>query len=267
MQTPDRKIIHLELYTGTNPAANAVEQGHGNEDVVGRLLRKMESDVAELIARASPDEPTKTPVAANTAALLADQDDEQPLPRLFTGRDGENHDSENQRQEDMAEYKSAAFRGFCVGIFLIVPIIVWITFSLLPGAPASDASDKPAPAAVILSPPPSALLSPAAVETPPPAPSLVAPPARQPGPAASLAKGEALIREGRIVEARSILAAPSLESVPAVTMALAETYDPNMLAAWNTLDVEPDVARARQLYQRAAEGGIAAAAKRLAALR
>ena len=53
----------------------------------------------------------------------------------------------------------------------------------------------------------------------------------------------------------------------AVSFALAETYDPNMLAAWGTRGVTADPAKARALYQKAFDLGMARAQYRLDALR
>ena len=53
---------------------------------------------------------------------------------------------------------------------------------------------------------------------------------------------------------------------PEAIMALAETYDPNMLAAWGIRDVEADVERARQLYERALRAGVTTARSRLEGL-
>ena len=53
----------------------------------------------------------------------------------------------------------------------------------------------------------------------------------------------------------------------AVSFALAETYDPNMLAAWGTRGVAADAAKARALYQKAFGLGVARAQNRLDALR
>jgi hypothetical protein len=51
-----------------------------------------------------------------------------------------------------------------------------------------------------------------------------------------------------------------------VTFALAETYDPNMLAAWGSLGVTSDVVRAKELYRKALELGVTKANMRLDAL-
>jgi TPR repeat protein len=52
-----------------------------------------------------------------------------------------------------------------------------------------------------------------------------------------------------------------------IVFALAETYDPNMLAAWGTRGVTSDVAKARALYRKAVELGVNRAQARLDALK
>ena len=52
-----------------------------------------------------------------------------------------------------------------------------------------------------------------------------------------------------------------------VSFALAETYDPNMLAAWGTRGGDADAAKARALYQKSFGLGVARAQNRLDALR
>jgi hypothetical protein len=63
-----------------------------------------------------------------------------------------------------------------------------------------------------------------------------------------------------------MLAAAEDGSQGPVLFALAETYDPNMLAAWGTRSVAGDVARAQALYRKALSLGISAAHGRLEAL-
>src|SRR5262245_15221180 len=63
-----------------------------------------------------------------------------------------------------------------------------------------------------------------------------------------------------------MLAAAEDGSQGPVLFALAETYDPNMLAAWGTHGVAPYVARAQVLYRKALSLGISAAFGRIEAL-
>ena len=64
-----------------------------------------------------------------------------------------------------------------------------------------------------------------------------------------------------------MLAAAEEGSQGPVTFALAETYDPNMLAAWGSRGVAADVAKARALYRKALNLGVANAQNRLEALK
>jgi hypothetical protein len=54
---------------------------------------------------------------------------------------------------------------------------------------------------------------------------------------------------------------------PAVAFKLAETYDPQRLAAWRVVGVRGDAQKARELYQQAQLGGFQQAQGRLADLR
>jgi formylglycine-generating enzyme required for sulfatase activity/serine/threonine protein kinase len=74
------------------------------------------------------------------------------------------------------------------------------------------------------------------------------------------------LEAGDVAGARELLAAAEDGSQGPVLFALAETYDPNMLAAWGTRGVAADVARARALYRKALSLGVASAHGRLTAL-
>ena len=67
-------------------------------------------------------------------------------------------------------------------------------------------------------------------------------------------------------EARELLSGDGSPSAP-LLFALAETYDPNMLAAWGSRGVSADVQRARALYAKALDLGFGRAMARLDALR
>lgn len=75
------------------------------------------------------------------------------------------------------------------------------------------------------------------------------------------------IRDGDIATARSILEKSLAAGDEAAAMALAETYDPVVLAAMKLEDVTADPKRARSLYEKASTAGFADAHKRLAALK
>jgi hypothetical protein len=76
------------------------------------------------------------------------------------------------------------------------------------------------------------------------------------------------IENGDVMGAREMLAgAESGSQTGAASFALAETYDPNMLAAWGTRGVSADVARARALYRKALDLGVSRAQARIDALK
>jgi hypothetical protein len=100
----------------------------------------------------------------------------------------------------------------------------------------------------------------------PPAPAQVN--VAEPGPARDRVLQEAThrIESGDVLGARELLGAPDSQVHGLVAFALAETYDPNMLAAWGTRGVAADVAKAKALYGEALERGVARARRRLEAL-
>jgi hypothetical protein len=112
--------------------------------------------------------------------------------------------------------------------------------------------------------PPVAVLKPAPVE-------VVAPVAPQPPPVkpevAMLEDARRLIGEGDFPAARRVLEDRLLATTPAARFLLAETYDPNFLAARGIRSVRAEVPKAIELYREALNGGIDAARQRLTALR
>jgi hypothetical protein len=121
--------------------------------------------------------------------------------------------------------------------------------------------------AAILEPAPAAL--PPAAEAPPvPIPAAVQR-AEPPRPKVEdvLAQAERRIESGDIAGAREMLTASESLGPGPIVFALAETYDPNMLAAWGTRGVTADVTKARSLYFRARDLGIARAQVRLEQLK
>jgi formylglycine-generating enzyme required for sulfatase activity len=75
------------------------------------------------------------------------------------------------------------------------------------------------------------------------------------------------VESGDVAGARQMLEAAEVDRQGLVAFALAETYDPHMLAAWGARGVAPDIARARALYRKALSLGVANAHGRLEALK
>ena len=140
--------------------------------------------------------------------------------------------------------------------------------------------EKPQPVAVATVPAPApqvAAIAPAPVEAAPPAPaSVVAPPAAivvRPGatlPAAEIrshvARAIAIFGEGDVSGARALLDRAARSGDGAALFALAETYDPVVLANRKVHGVKADAARARGLYSQALAAGMGEAKARIAAL-
>src|SRR5262245_40547201 len=81
-----------------------------------------------------------------------------------------------------------------------------------------------------------------------------------------LAQATQRIESGDVIGAREMLAGADDGTQGAISFALAETYDPNMLAAWGIRGSVADAAKARALYQKASDLGVARAQDRLDAL-
>jgi hypothetical protein len=81
-----------------------------------------------------------------------------------------------------------------------------------------------------------------------------------------IARATGLLRQGDIGAARVVLErAAELGSAPA-SFVLAETYDPRLLAKWGASGTRGDTSKARELYARAAAGGVKEAKERFDAL-
>jgi TPR repeat protein len=76
-------------------------------------------------------------------------------------------------------------------------------------------------------------------------------------------RGRDLIGAGKIREARWVLKRAADAGDPAATLALATTYDPNVLKKLNSRDSDPDVGLAQAWYQKAADLGSTEAFVRL----
>lgn len=109
---------------------------------------------------------------------------------------------------------------------------------------------------------PQAVVATAVAEPPkPPEPDVPAMSAGEAG--RMLARAAALVREGQIGSARALLELAARSRDPATYFALADTYNPKMLARWHAIGIPGDRARALSLYQQAADAGMTEANERL----
>jgi hypothetical protein len=81
-----------------------------------------------------------------------------------------------------------------------------------------------------------------------------------------LEEARALVLAGRVVDARELLTQPEMRASAEAMYVLAETYDPNVLAALSITQVRAEPMRARALYEQALGEGLTAARQRLRAL-
>lgn len=215
--------------------------------------------------------------------------DDEPMPIPSTWRQPTvNNDERWYRQQ-----VGAAVLGLVAGLIVVVPAVLWLSGWL--GGPqtrASTARQQPAaeqttpevktaevkPVRVQVRPVERNEVTaqyvaatveprPIMIETPPvaeqvPAPLPQAEPPR-PRPEELVAQAERRIASGDIAGAREVLASNDAAASGPITFALAETYDPNMLAAWGTRGVSADVTKARSLYFRARDLGVLRAQVRL----
>jgi hypothetical protein len=126
------------------------------------------------------------------------------------------------------------------------PLTTWLPTRNKPVMAVASADDKPATMAV----------RPTAPEAPgnPDAPRL-------------MARASLLLSQGDVGAARIVLDHAAEMGSASALFALAETYDPFILAAWRTFGTQGNAAKARELYAKAFAGGVQEANDRLNALR
>lgn len=132
--------------------------------------------------------------------------------------------------------------------------------------PVSRATPAPPPLAVPRyepTPAPVVAARPAPVEIVTTVP--VAPPVKPE--VAILEEARRLIGEGDFAAARRVLGNGAVATTPMARFLLAETFDPNYLAARGIRSVRAEVPRAVELYKEALDGGVDAARQRLNALK
>lgn len=82
-----------------------------------------------------------------------------------------------------------------------------------------------------------------------------------------VARASALLGQGDIGGARTVLERAAETGSAQASFMLAETYDPGILSAWGTYGTRGEVTKARELYAKAHAGGIQEAKDRFDALR
>jgi hypothetical protein len=287
--------------------AAAIAQQQASNSAGGAPLGSELANLASLVARAGSQrnlapvfndglsalsyarsQPSSAPAAAPEQAELPPDDEPMPIPS--TWRQPRPPDDEGWIRKQMG----AAGLGLLAGLIIVVPTVLWLS-GWLSGAqrlkaggrtPVADVRPtevktvkvqiKPAEHAPSVATP---YVTGSVEPTPHPVPA--ARPAEQAAAVATvkpiepprpqiedlLTQARLRVEAGDVRAARDILAAADAEGKGAALFALAETYDPNMLAAWGTRGVAADVIKARALYRKALEAGAARSQARLDALR
>jgi hypothetical protein len=237
------------------------------------------------------------------APLLELGHDDEPMPIPSTWRQPLAGDDDRWFHQQMC----AAVLGLIAGLMIVVPAVLWLSGFFSPqrsetaaaravptaadaraapeakfdGIKAVRIPVRPDPARTAEESPASEAQlvkrnveqsSPAPVEAKPPPPVPIIAAARLIGPNQAridelLSQAAQRIESGDVAGAREMLAGADDGGQGVVSFALAETYDPNMLAAWGARGVAADAAKAQALYQKAFGLGVARAQNRLDGLR
>ena len=153
--------------------------------------------------------------------------------------------------------------GFLGGLALVVPAVLWMAAeSRSPGSRASNDAQPFVTAAAV---------SPALVSAPTRTGRSARPPVSAEAYDDTLSRSDReavviarqLIRGGDIAGARRVLSTPALATDGEAVFMLAETYDPNVLAALGVTGVMAEAPTARRLYTVAGALGMSAAQRRL----
>jgi hypothetical protein len=240
-------------------------------------------------AFASPAAGFMTPLAPVANGLLVSEPhDEEPMPIPSTWRQPTHGDDDKWYRQQLG----AAGLGLLAGLVVVVPAVLWLSGFLGGGSQAKTVRQpgQEVPTVKVEVKPfkmATATVEPRVTVTPPPVvvePVAPTPQARAaiveprttamvPVPKAAeptlsrvddlLLQAKRRIESGDVPGARDILQAPEIGTSAAMAFLLAETYDPNMLASWQTRGVMANPERARALYQKARDLGDSRAQQRL----
>jgi hypothetical protein len=180
---------------------------------------------------------------------------------------------ENLVMPAYAYHARATAFGFLSGCIVVLPLVLWQSgrfgdvgarFLWRYSVAQSDSRGIPASAVAggATSPLPVLLSAPRPAERPATILEASADAARQ-SVASKLEAVRGLIGEGDVLRARDALLDSDLVSEAEAVYLLAETYDPNVLAALGLVHVKAEVERARRLYEQALGGGFMGARQRL----
>jgi hypothetical protein len=242
------------------------------------------------------------PALTSTGLLVSEPHDEEPMPIPSTWRQPTGGEDERWYRQQMGAAALGLVAGLIVVVPAVLWLSGWIGGSPskavvarhqpIPEVPAVKVEVKPvkvqpvaaaAEPRIIVAPPAAAEAAPPVARTrslaePPAAPVAAPQPAAEPPRVAVMAprpdpvraradelmaQARRLIENGDISRARTVLDAPETSASGPLMFLLAETYDPNMLASWQTRGITANPERARALYQKARDLGDGRAQQRL----
>lgn len=215
----------------------------------------------------SPKEPAR--LQAQPSFIDMDDDERMPIPSTWRALPA----PEPQSSWFMRQL-TAGLIGFVLGLAMVIPTVLWLTGhfggALQPksglATALTDREMKPRTTATAAT---ASASAPVLVATPQPvarSATVTTDTAAQVEIESLLTRAREMIAEGSMIRARQILDDRVLVDNPQAAYALAETFDPNILAATGARDVRAEVERARTLYGKALAGGVEAARNRLQAL-
>jgi len=289
-QTIAQRQLTSQLPAGTPPALNL-----SGLSAQQRILEPTFKDGLSALAY-------KAPRSTSLVPSVDVSGDDEPMPIPSTWREPTATDGDRWLRQQMG----ATLLGLCAGLLVVVPIVLWLSGWLGEAQKSRPGRSVEASLAPIepRAEPRSGEVKTVKVQvrpvdrTPQTAAQYVtgsidarasAEPARPPEPMASvamlkapepvarpepvrhqvddrLAEAKQRIESGDVSGARDILSAAEGSAPGPISFALAETYDPNMLAAWGTRGAIADVPRAKALYHKSLALGMARAQARLEAL-
>lgn len=289
MESSRDGVIKLNGHgAGVNEGSRAFEpqkpQSSGLVDELAQAM-KMARDSLERPLPSNFSAAAASPLPAMPAprGLFDDEEDDAAMPIPSTWR----APPEPPKQGRLRDQIRAAAFGFATGLAVVIPVVLFLTGRLdnlsldglfgEGGVISAQTTERAAPPAttapqvqqrVVATTVMTPVQRPPAV-TQPVEPVVATLPVASPAPASwddAIAEGKRRILAGDITGGREALKPAVEANEPEAIMAMAETFDPNMLAAWGVRDVAADVARARDLYQKAMSAGITTARARLQGL-
>jgi hypothetical protein len=263
-------------------SASQNQRGQPYKDGLSSLSYARPAHAPPVAPMAPPMAPMAPAMPAASGLLVPEpHHEDEPMPIPSTWRQPTVSDDDRWYRQQLG----AAALGLIAGLVVVVPAVLWLSGYL--GGPQAKASVKmtnanavpvteynaasssfesrPVPVVKVDPGPPkveprAAVTERAALPTPQPQPRVEPVRSRN---ADLMVEAKRRIDGGDVVGAREVLKAPETDASGPMMFMLAETFDPNMLASWQTKGVTANPERARALYEKARDLGDGRARQRL----